>query len=251
MIYGGDEGDSVSRFVVDHYVNRKPPKILITPVPISDTIHNWLNERREGSVDVRVPMRGDFVTLKNLARQNAMMQVERLANKSSGSLEQRAADDGAKILGMDSLNHIVCFDMAQFLGESRVGASVCLRNGKPSKKEYRTYTVKGDAMDDLRMMSEVVERWIKRVEDWPDLLLIDGGETHLSFISKLLEENGVGDKMQLASLAKREETIHRQNKDDIILDRRGRVLVYARDGKPNKIFVPRIFNTILPFFGFM
>ena len=229
LIYGGDEGDSVSRFIVDHYVNRKPPKILITPVPISDTIHNWLNERREGSVDVRVPMRGDFVTLKNLARQNAMMQVERLANKSSGSLEQRAADDGAKVLGMDSLNHIVCFDMAQFLGESRVGASICLRNGKPSKKEYRTYTVKGDAMDDLRMMSEVVERWMKRVEDWPDLLLIDGGETHLSFISKLLEKNGVEDKMQLASLAKREETVHRQNKDDIILDRRGRVLVYARD----------------------
>ena len=70
--------------------------------------------------------------------------------------------------------------MAQFLGESRVGASICLRNGKPSKKEYRTYTVKGDALDDLRMMSEVVERWMKRVEDWPDLLLIDGGQTHLS-----------------------------------------------------------------------
>ena len=130
---------------------------------------------------------------------------------------------------MNSLNHIVCFDMAQFLGESRVGASICLRNGKPSKKEYRTYTVKGDALDDLRMMSEVVERWMKRVEDWPDLLLIDGGQTHLSIISKLLEKNGVRDKLELASLAKREETIHRDNKDDIILDRRGRVLVFARD----------------------
>jgi excinuclease ABC subunit C len=79
------------------------------------------------------------------------------------------------------------------------------------------------------MMREVVERWIKRVEDWPDLLLIDGGETHLSIIAKLLEKHGVGDRMQLASLAKREETIHREGLDDIILDRRGRVLVHARD----------------------
>ena len=63
-------------------------------------------------------------------------------------------------------------------------------HGRPAKKEYRTYTVKGDAMDDLRMMREVVERWIKRVEDWPDLLLIDGGETHLSIIAKLLEKHG-------------------------------------------------------------
>ena len=56
------------------------------------------------------------------------------------------------------------------------------------EKEYRTYTVKGDALDDLRMMREVVERWIKRVEDWPDLLLIDGGETHLAIIAKPIGE---------------------------------------------------------------
>ena len=69
-------------------------------------------------------MRGDFVTLTNLAKQNAKMQVERLANKASGSLEQRAADEAASLLSMNSLDHIVCFDMAQLLGDSRVGASV-------------------------------------------------------------------------------------------------------------------------------
>ena len=229
LIHRGDEGDSISRFIVDHYTNRRPPKILLCPIPISNTIHEWLNERREGQVDVRVPQRGDFVTLTNLAKQNAKMQVERMANKASGSLEQRAADDAASLLSMDSLNHIVCFDMAQLLGDSRVGASVCFRNGRPSKKEYRTYTVKGDAMDDLRMMKEVVARWLKRVEDWPDLLLIDGGETHLAIISDLLQKQGIGGKMELASLAKREETIHREGHEDIVLDRRGRVLVHARD----------------------
>ena len=229
LIHRGDEGDSISRFVVEHYANRRPPKILLTPIPLSETIQNWLNERRGSNVDTRVPMRGDFVTLTNLARQNANMQVERMSNKASGSLEQRAADEAAVLLSMDSLDHIVCFDMAQLLGDSRVGASVCLRNGRPAKKEYRTYTVKGDAMDDLRMMKEVVERWIKRVEDWPDLLLIDGGETHLAIIANLLESHGVRDRMELASLAKREETIHREGHDDIILDRRGRVLVHARD----------------------
>ena len=229
LLHRGDEGDSIARFVIEHYSDRRPPKILLTPVPLSKTLQDWLNERRGSNVDVRVPVRGDFVTLRNLAMQNANMQVERIANKASGSLEQRAADDAASLLSMTSLNHIVCFDMAQLLGDSRVGASVCLRNGRPSKKEYRTYTVKGDALDDLRMMREVVERWIKRVEDWPDLLLIDGGETHLAIIAKLLDQHGVKDKMELASLAKREETIHREGREDIVLDRRGRVLVHARD----------------------
>ena len=67
----------------------------------------------------------------------------------------------------------------------------------------------------------------RRVEDWPDLLLIDG-RTHLAIIAKLLEKHGVRDRMELASLAKREETIHREGHDDIILDRRGRVLVCKR-----------------------
>lgn len=229
LVYGGDEGDSIASFIVDHYSDRRPPRMLLTPIPISDTIQGWLDERRGSKVEVRVPNRGDLVTLTNLARQNASMQVERMSNKASGSLEQRAADDGAAILGMESLDHIVCFDMAQLLGDSRVGASVCLRNGRPSKKEYRTYTIKGDALDDLRMMEEVVERWIKRVEDWPDLLLIDGGQTHLDIIKRLLDKHGIQDRMELASLAKREETVHRDGKEDIVLDRRGRVLVHARD----------------------
>ncbi len=229
LVYGGDEGDSIASFIVEHYSDRRPPRMLLTPIPISDTIQGWLDERRGSKVEVRVPNRGDLVTLTNLARQNASMQVERMSNKASGSLEQRAADDGATILGMESLDHIVCFDMAQLLGDSRVGASVCLRNGRPSKKEYRTYTVKGDALDDLRMMEEVVERWIKRVEDWPDLLLIDGGQTHLDIIKRLLDKHGIQDRMELASLAKREETVHRDGKEDIVLDRRGRVLVHARD----------------------
>ena len=229
LIHRGDEGESVAMFVVDHYSNRRPPKLILTPTPLGQTVIDWLAERRGGNVENRTPSRGDLAILSKLARQNATIQVERLANKSSGSLEQRAADEGAVSLGMKSLDHIVCFDMAQFLGDSRVGASICLRNGRPSKKEYRTYTVKGDALDDLRMMSEVVERWIKRVDDWPDLLLIDGGQTHLSIISEVLEKHGVADRMKLASLAKREETIHRKGEEDLVLDRRGRVLVHARD----------------------
>ena len=229
MIHRGDIGETVSMFVADHYANRCPPKLLITPTPLFDGVEEWLQTRRDSAVEVRNPSRGDFVTLQKLAAQNAEIQLIRFVNKASGSLEKRAADDGAKLLEMTQLNHIVCFDMAQIQGDQRVGASVCFKDGRPNKEEYRKYTVKGEQLDDLRMMREVVERWIKRVEDWPDLLLIDGGETHLAIIAKLLEKHGVRDRMELASLAKREETIHREGQDDIILDRRGRVLVHARD----------------------
>ena len=229
VVYGGDLGETISMFISEHYAHRRPPRLLLSPVPIFDGLQTWLNQRRGSSVEVRLPQRGDLENLATLARQNAEIQLLRMATKSSGSLEQRAADDGANIMEMTQLNHIVCFDMAQLLGSERVGASVVMRNGRPAKDEYRKYIVKGEAIDDLRMMKEVVVRWAKRQEEWPDLLLIDGGETHLSTISAALEEHGWLDRFPVAALAKREETIYRQGHEPLVLDRQGRVMVHARD----------------------
>ena len=229
MVHRGDLGETVSAFVAEHYESRTPPRLLLTPTPLLDGVEAWLEERRERKVECRVPARGDLATLRRLADQNAEVQVRRLARRGSGSLEQQAADEGALLLGLDTLDHVVCFDMAQLQGAERVGASVVMRNGRPAKKEYRTYTVKGDAMDDLRMMQEVVGRWLKRQDEWPDLLLLDGGQTHLDAIRRTLEEAQVWGRFPVAALAKREETVHRTGHAPLVLDRRGRMLVHARD----------------------
>ena len=229
MIHREDIGETISMFVSDHYTNRIPPKLLLTPTPLFDGVEDWLQTRRDSAVEVRNPSRGDLVTLMKLASQNAEIQLIRFVNKTSGSLEKRAADDGAKLLAMQQMNHIVCFDMAQIQGEHRVGASVCFKDGRPHKEEYRKYTVKGEQLDDLRMMREVVQRWMKHQTEWPDLLLLDGGQTHLNMISEMIEQSGNVGKFAVAALAKREETVFRKDKEPIILDRRGRVLIHARD----------------------
>ena len=229
LMHRGDTSESVSRVLAEHYAQRKPPKTILVPSPIGEWMENWLTERRGSKVEVRNPQRGELTKLRRMADANAEAQLMRNQLKESGSLEQRAADDAAKVLGMDQLNLIVCFDMAQLQGKERVGASVCLRNGRPDKKAYRTYTVKDTAMDDVHMMRHVVERWLKRQEEWPDLLLIDGGIAHLNEIHALLSELNLVDRVPLAALAKREETIHRIGQDDLVLDRNGRALVFARD----------------------
>ena len=87
LIHRGDEGDSISTFIVEHYTNRRPQRFCSLQFRFQRPFKNGsMNE--EDIVDVRVPMRGDFVTLTNLAKQNAKMQVERLANKASGSLSK-------------------------------------------------------------------------------------------------------------------------------------------------------------------
>jgi excinuclease ABC subunit C len=229
LIHRGDIADSVACVLAEHYSSTKPPRTVLVPTPIGESMGAWLVERRAGAVEVRVPQRGELALLRGMADQNAEVQVERHQKRRSGSLEQAAADDAAKLLKFDSLDHIVCFDMAQLQGDERVGASVVLRNGRPAKKEYRTYRVKGDAPDDLRMMSEVVERWLKHQDGWPDLLLLDGGKTHLSSILRMLDGHGLAGRFPVAALAKREETLHMDGREAQILSKHGRVLVHARD----------------------
>ena len=229
LLHRGDVSDSVACVLAEHYSNTKPPRKILIPSPVGESLRSWLNERRGGAVEVRVPQRGELARLRRMADQNAEAQVIRHHKSRSGSLEQAAADDGAKLLGFDSMDHLVCFDMAQLQGDERVGASVVLRNGRPSKEEYRTYRVRGDAADDLRMMSEVIERWLKHQDGWPDLLLLDGGSTHLSTIQSMLESHGLRGRFPVAALAKREETLHMDGRSPLVLERQGRVLIHARD----------------------
>ena len=229
LIHRGDIEDSICRFLSEYYSTNVPPSLILLPCNISDFLSSWLVKRRGSKVELRVPKRGKLIELKDLADKNARIKLEKDFKSSFGSLEKRALNECANYLEIESLDHIVCFDMSQLQGDVRVGASISLRLGKPEKSEYRKYKVKGKQLDDIHMMIEVVGRWIKNQEKWPDLLLIDGGKTHLDYIFDLLKENELDEEILIAALAKKEETLYRINKEPIVLDKRGRALIYARD----------------------
>ena len=229
LIHRGDIEDSICRFLSEYYSTNVPPSLILLPCNISDFLSSWLLKRRGSKVELRVPKRGKLIELKDLADKNARIKLEKDFKSSFGSLEKRALNECANYLEIESLDHIVCFDMSQLQGDVRVGASISLRLGKPEKSEYRKYKVKGKQLDDIHMMIEVVGRWIKNQEKWPDLLLIDGGKTHLDYIFDLLKENELEEEILIAALAKKEETLYRINKQPIVLDKRGRPLIYARD----------------------
>jgi len=229
LIHRGEIEESIELILSEHYSSRKPPRRLLVPCSVSEWMNQWISERRGGTVEIRVPVRGELAKLRSMADSNARFHSEMNSDKASNNNERMSVEDAMKLIEAESLAHIVCFDMAQLQGEERVGACISLRNGKTSKKEYRTFTVKSDSKDDLRMMKEVIERWMKRQEIWPDLILLDGGSTHLSMMRNLLQENNLENEVKFAALAKKEETLFMPGKDPIILDRRGRLFTFARD----------------------
>ena len=88
-----------------------------------------------------------------------------------------------------------------------------LKNGKPSKKEYRNFNIKTvTGPDDFASMEEVVYRRYKRLleeeQPLPQLVIIDGGKGQLSSALKSLEKLGLRGKITIVGIAKKLEEIY-------------------------------------------
>jgi excinuclease ABC subunit C len=91
---------------------------------------------------------------------------------------------------------------------------VYFKDGVPDKKNYRRFKIRSlpkDKIDDFSSIKEVVKRRYSRLisekKDLPNLIVIDGGKGQLSSAKEVLEELNILDKIDLISLAKRDEEI--------------------------------------------
>ena len=94
--------------------------------------------------------------------------------------------ESSKIL----FKRIECFDISNIQGEFSVGGMSVVKNGQKSTSDYRKFkikTVKG--ANDLAMTKEILHRRFHNSWPMPDLLVIDGGRTHLNIVLKVLKEN--------------------------------------------------------------
>lgn len=88
---------------------------------------------------------------------------------------------------------------------------VSFYKGLPDKSNYRRFRIKTVArIDDYGMLREIVKRRYTRVKEenlvLPDLVLIDGGKSHLEAAQD--EINKIGLSIPLMSIAKEKENIY-------------------------------------------
>jgi len=105
-------------------------------------------------------------------------------------------------------SRIECYDVSNIQGKSAAGSMVVFVNGEPDKSKYRKFEIKfKKTPDDLAMLREVLERRVKHKEwPYPDLIVIDGGETQVLTGLKVLKKRGL--KIPIISLAKKLESIY-------------------------------------------
>jgi len=110
---------------------------------------------------------------------------------------------------------IEAFDISDIYGKEATGSMVSFYRGIPDKNNYRRFRIKTvKTIDDYKMLTEVVKRRYSRLIEeklpLPDLILIDGGRSHLLTAQKELEELGI--QIPLVSIAKEQENIYTKAK---------------------------------------
>lgn len=124
-------------------------------------------------------------------------------------------EDLQRLLKLRSLpQRIEAFDISNIFGKEATGSMVSFYRGFPDKDNYRRFRIKTvEGIDDYKMLAEIVHRrYARLVEEklpLPDLILIDGGRSHLSIARK--EIGKIGLHIPMASIAKKKENIYSLN----------------------------------------
>lgn len=186
------------------------------------------------SVKIRTAKSGFRANLIQLATKNAEFRIQEFLNRNSVLYRVKNK------FGLTNLpTKIECYDISHLSGEYSVGSKVVAKNGELLKDEYRRYKIEGKTDgDDYLALYEVIKRRMSHIEEeYPDLIIIDGGKGQLNVVRRAIESLGVNKKIDIIAIAKdREEGFNKVfkvgSKNYIKLDEsteEGRLLILLRD----------------------
>lgn len=182
-------------------------------------------------MEMTVPQRGDKRKLVELALRNALQAKAERSSRDEEREKKEKRQSVLEILQKDFRlpqlpEHLECFDNSNLQGSNPVASMVVFRNGKPSKKDYRHFSIKTvQGPDDFASMREVVGRRYKRLleegQALPQLVVIDGGKGQLSAAVEALEALGLRDQVTIVGIAKKlEEIFYPGDSLPMLLDKR-------------------------------
>ena len=199
--------------VTDFYSKHPIPKNLVFQDELEsfeELIDAWIKAKSEGAVKVYFPK---IKSRKKELLEMALLNLEKDMEKyySSKKVVEEALINLYKTLRLKKYpRRIECYDISNIQGADAVASMSVAIDGKNKNSEYRKFKIRTKSTpDDFEMMREVMTRRFSKLEekDYPDLLLIDGGKGQLNACGQIIYNLGLYGKIELISIAKREEEI--------------------------------------------
>ena len=201
------EEEVLSSFINQYYAdNPHIPREVLLPCALDEamSLAELLSEHKGRQVFVEVPRRGDKRHLVQLAMKNAELSYKK-AHDAEEQQQRSLEELQSKLRLRATPRRIECFDISNISGTLAVGSMVCFQDAQPDKQRYRRYRIQTlDGPNDFGMMLEVLRRRFRRAideEDFPDLLMVDGGKGQLQMALRALDELGITD-LDVVGIAK-------------------------------------------------
>jgi excinuclease ABC subunit C len=233
----GTSGEILQRVLEEHYTSVEaieiPTEILVQhELPESEILADWLSTKKARKVSLINPQRQRKAELIEMVERNAHYELERTQRVSDRNTQ--ALQDLATILDLPELpKRIEGYDISHIQGSNAVASQVVFVDGVPAKQHYRHYKIKNPNVqighsDDFASMAEVIGRRFRKYQrsaeeqnipwsefkyqagekqDFPDVIMIDGGKGQLSSVVAVLQDLDLLDVVKVISLAKKREEI--------------------------------------------
>ncbi len=223
----GSVGQILQRVLEEHYASADPVEVPVEllvqeELPDADILAEYLSDRKGRKVSILCPQRQGKADLIEMVERNAQYELARA--QKTRDRNTSAMEDLSALLDLPDLpRRIEGYDISHIQGSDAVASRVVFVEGMPAKQHYRRYKirnpeVKAGHSDDFASLAEVLQRRFRDYalhpdkpratsEDWPDVVMIDGGKGQLSAVVNVLAEMGLIDDLKVMSLAKQREEI--------------------------------------------
>lgn len=157
----------------------------------------YLESKRGKKVEIIHPRKGEHLSIVNMCIKNANEQLAQIQGRLGR--EFAALEELASLLGLPKPpEYIESYDISHTFGADNVAGMVVYHNGRPLKKAYKKFSIKGfDGQNDVGSMNEVLTRRFKHYyEDeegstfkiLPDLILLDGGLPQVNAVLPVIRQ---------------------------------------------------------------
>lgn len=192
----GEIDDLFTSFLIQFYTDNMdiPKEIFVDDSQIDIQIIEEIIQK-ESAVKTRIyqPKIGAKKEILALARKNAYEQLRLIELKKDKKEKYRstAISELEKLTNVNSIKTIESYDVSNISGADSVGVKIVYKDGHKSPSDYRKYRISiSGKPDDYASTAEMIERRIKK-DDYPDIILLDGGKGHVSTIKEVLDRNNV------------------------------------------------------------